>query len=90
MTKPERTPEAYRRDLYRARLVICQLRDEVMDSGEPFQVGGQALDAAAPDALWDGLNRVDTHFWHEESLEGSGATTPSPRSTPRGLVEVRG
>ena len=34
---PERTPAAYRRDLYRTRLVIGQLRDEAMASGEPFQ-----------------------------------------------------
>ena len=41
----ERTPVAYRRDLYRARLVIGQFRDEALASGEPFQVAGLALDA---------------------------------------------
>ena len=34
---PQRTPAAYRRDLYRTRLVIGQLRDEAMASGDPFR-----------------------------------------------------
>ena len=96
MTEPRRSPMAYRRDLYLARQVVGQLRDEALETGEPFQVGGHALDAAALDALWDGLDRVDTHFWHarisatRKVSNGSGATTPSPGSAPRGLVEVRG
>lgn len=61
----ERTTAAYRRDLYRARLVIGQLRDEVPASGEPFQVADLALDAAALDELWDCLDRIDSHFWKE-------------------------
>ena len=65
--EPERTPAAYRRDLYRARLVIGQLRDEVLASGKPFQVGGLALDAADLDELWDGLDRIDSRFWKEAS-----------------------
>ena len=60
--KPERTPAAFRRDLYRVRLVIGQLRDEVLASGKSFQVADLALDAAALNELWDGLDRVDTHF----------------------------
>ena len=47
-----------------ARQVIGRLRDEGLETGEPFQVGDRALDAAALDALWDGLDRVDSHFWH--------------------------
>ena len=35
---------------------------------EPFQVAVLNLDAAALDALWDELGRMDTHFWKEESL----------------------
>ena len=66
--EPERTPAAYRRDLYRARLVIGQLRDEALASGEPFPAAGLALDAAALDELWDGLDRIDSHFWKEESF----------------------
>ena len=50
----ERTPAAYRRDLHRARLVIGQLRDDALASGQPFQVADLALDAAALDELWDG------------------------------------
>ena len=99
MTEPGRSPTSYRRDLYLARQVVGQLRDEARETGEPLQVGGHALDAAALDtldALWDGLYRVDTHFWHalisgtRKVSNGSGATTSSPGSTPRGLVEVRG
>ena len=63
---PKRT--AFRRDLYRAHLVIGQLRDEALASGETFQVADLALDAAALNERWDGLDRVDTHFWEEESL----------------------
>ena len=68
LPEPERTPAAYRRDLHRARLVIGQLRDEALASGEPFQVADLALDATALDELWDGLDRVDTHFWKDESF----------------------
>ena len=53
MTEPRRSPMAYRRDLYLARQVVGQLRDEAWETGESFQVGGHALDAAALDALWD-------------------------------------
>ena len=42
-SEPERTPAAYRRDLYRARLVIGQLRDEALATGEPFHVADLAL-----------------------------------------------
>ena len=105
MPEPGRSPTSYRRDMYLARQVVGQLRDEARETGEPLQVGGHALDAAALDtldtldaldALWDGLYRVDTHFWHarisgtRKVSNGSGATTSSPGSTPRVLVEVRG
>ena len=40
-----------------------------MASGKPFHVAGLSLDAAALDELWDGLDRVDTHFWEEESFQ---------------------
>ena len=36
LPEPERTPAAYRRDLHRARLVVGQLRDEALASGEPW------------------------------------------------------
>ena len=58
MTQPRRTPAVYRRDLYRARQVVGKLRDDAMESGDVFQVGDRALDVAALDALWDGLDRV--------------------------------
>ena len=48
--------------------MIGQLRDEATASGESFQGADLALDAAALDELWDGLDRVDTHFWEEESF----------------------
>ena len=60
----ERTPETYRRDLYRARLVIGQLGDEAMASGESLPAADLALDA-----LWDGLDRIDSHFWEVEEIE---------------------
>ena len=68
LPKPERTPAAYRRDLHQARQVIGQLRDDAVETGTPFHVGNLALDAAALVKLWDGLDRVDTHFWEEKSL----------------------
>ena len=55
-SEPERTPAVYQRDLHQARLVIGQLRDEALTSGQPFQVADLALDAAALDDLWDGLD----------------------------------
>ena len=69
MPDPSRTSAAYRRDLWLARQVIGQLRDQALESGDTFHVGDRALDAAALDALWDGLGRVDSHFWQEEGLE---------------------
>ena len=30
---------------------------------------GTGLDAADLDALWDGLDRVDSHFWQVEELD---------------------
>ena len=68
LSQPERTPATYRRDLYQVRLVVGQLRNGALETGSPFHVGNLALDAAALDDLWDGLDRVDTHFWKEESF----------------------
>ena len=45
-----------------------RLRDEALETGELFQVGGRALDAVL-DALWDGLDRVDSHFREVEELD---------------------
>ena len=78
--EPERSPAAYQRGLHRARLVIGQLRDDALASGQPFQVADLTLDAAALDELWDGLDRVDTHFRKEESFRRymeSRSETPS-------------
>ena len=92
LPEPERTPAAYWRDLHRARLVVGQLRDEALASGEPFQVADLALDATALDELWDGLDRVDTHFWKDESFRrymepGRRRWGSAPRAP---LVEVLG
>ena len=76
MTQPRRTPAVYRRDLCRARQVVGKLRDDAMESGDVFQVGDRALDAAALDALWDGLDRVDSHAVDLFSILGPGG----PRS----------
>ena len=38
LPQPERPPAAYQRDLHRARLVIGQLRDDALASGQLFQV----------------------------------------------------
>ena len=66
--QPERTPEAYRRDLYRARRVIAQLRDDALASGTPVQVAELHLDAEDIDELWDSLDRIDSRFWEEDSF----------------------
>ena len=72
MADYRRTPAAYRRDLFLARQVIGQLRDQALESGDVFHVGIRTFDAADLDVLWDGLDRVDSHFWHlEEGLGGS-------------------
>ena len=61
----------------------CTWRDRSLASGEPFQVADLALDAAALDELWDGLDRVDSHFWEMESLgrirRDHAAQDPLPR-----------
>ena len=49
--------------------MIGQLRDQALESGYTFQVGPRALDTADLDALWDGLDRVDSHFWQAEELD---------------------
>ena len=70
--EPERTSKTYRKDLYRARLVIAQLRnEEAMASREPFQVAGLALDAAlTPDCEAPGLP------------DGRGVVRLQPRPAP--------
>ena len=51
MAGSRRTPAVYRRDLWLARgQVIRQLRDQALESGNPFDVDGRSLDAAAFDA----------------------------------------
>ena len=57
MTEPQRTPNAHRRDLYRARLIIGHLKDKALASGEPFHVADLALDAAFLDELWTSWTR---------------------------------
>ena len=51
------------------------------------QVGGLVLDAAALDELWDGLDRVDSHFWQEESfrryMESGREPPPATKLKPR-------
>ena len=79
--EPERTPAAYRRDLLLARQVIGRLRDDALETGTPFHVGNLALDAEGLDALWDGLDRIDTHFWHAESFHPHmESRTEAPRA----------
>ena len=81
MAEPQRTPAAYRRDLQLARHVVAQLRDQALASGEPFQVGTLALDAAALDALWDSLDGGDSHFHEGEVLVGT-LQNPDRQSSP--------
>ena len=79
--EPERTSKTYRKDLYRARLVIAQLRnEEAMASREPFQVAGLALDAALTTRL-----RSPRPSGRERG--GSPTTSPSPRAGRAGLVQ---
>ena len=64
MPEPQRTSAAYRRDLWLDRQVIGQLRDQALECGDTFHIGNRALEA-----LWDGLERVDSHFWQGRGLE---------------------
>ena len=66
MSDTNRAPAVYRQNLFLARQLIAVLRDRALESGEPLHVGDLAFDAAALDALWDGLDRLDSHFWHME------------------------
>ena len=66
----------------KAGRVVGQLRDEALASRGPFQAGSLTLDAAALNALWDGLDRVDSLFWEVEGLERwkrSAASQEPPR-----------
>ena len=87
MPEPQRTPAVYRRDLWLARQAIGGLRGQALESGAAFQVGPRALDAAALDGLWDGLDRVDSHFWQVEELGRLRRSTPTPGTA---VVEVVG
>ena len=40
----------------------------VDNDAKELKVPDLALDAAALDDIWDGLDRVDTHFWENESF----------------------
>ena len=64
LTEPQRTPAAYRRDLLLPRQVVAQLTDRALEADGPLRVEDLPLAAAALDALWDGPDRVDIHFWH--------------------------
>ena len=64
LTGPQRTPAAYRRDLPLPRQVVAQPRNRAMEADGPSRIKDLTLDAAGLDALWDGLDRVDSHFWH--------------------------
>ena len=68
LPEAQRTPAAYRRDLLRARQVVAQLREQALEADEPFHVGNLALDAAVLDEFWYGLDRIDSHFYHEERM----------------------
>ena len=46
MSEPQRTPVAYRRDLFLARQVIGQLRGQALGTGDVFHVGDRDFDAA--------------------------------------------
>ena len=57
----------------------------------------EALDAAALDALWDSLDRVDSHFWHVTGTSArlqSGAQAAKasirPKSVLRGSLSQEG
>ena len=41
MADSRRTPAAYRRDLFLARQVIGQLRDQALERGDAFHVGNR-------------------------------------------------
>jgi hypothetical protein len=83
MADSRRTPAAYRRDLFLARQVIGQLRDQALESGDSFHVENRTFDAADLDALWDGLDRVDSHFWQVEELDAC-ARAPKAENGPGG------
>ena len=57
LLEPERTRTAYRRDLYRVRLVIGRLWDATMVSGEPVQVADLAL--APPPTMSSGTAGIE-------------------------------
>ena len=86
LPEPKRTPEAYRPNLLLARQVIAQLRDQAREAEDPFHVGDLDLDTAALDALWDGLDQEDSHFWENESfrryMESRSESPPAERQRP--------
>ena len=64
---------------------LSKLSDHFQSIHTPvsFQVGDRALDAAALNAIWDGLDRVDSHFWEVEELERWKRSAASQASPPR-------
>ena len=68
-----RTSARYRRDLAKAREILGFLREQAQESGSPFvmewRMGTKSYDADDLDELWDGLDRVDSHFWHLSEVQ---------------------
>ena len=58
----------------------------VDNDAKELKVPDLALDAAALDDLWDGLDRVDTHFWKAESfrryMESRSESLPAESQRP--------
>ena len=77
MSDTNRAPAVYRQDLFLARQVIGQLREQALESGEPFDVGYRPLDAAALDALWEWR----TPAWPARRPTGRGLGRCFGRST---------
>ena len=68
-----RTSARYRRDLAKAREILGFLMEQAQESGSPFvmerRMGTKSYDADDLDELWDGLDRVDSHFWHLSEVQ---------------------
>ena len=63
-----RTSPRYRRDLAQVREILAFLREQAQASDSPFVMGATRYDAADLDELGDGLDRLDTHFWHLDQM----------------------
>ena len=68
-----RTSARYRRYLAKAMEILGFLREQAQESGSPFvmecRMGTKSYDADDLDELWDGLNRVDSHFWYLSEVQ---------------------